>query len=139
MFSIVENKQALEALQAVRDVESRAAATPSTWPMTVAASALLGLMVFCAKQELWWWAFGFFVAAIAAPVAADRRRRGVRLAMKQQVRPDEWLQRGAFLPSMFVPALIIFTPTGNVWVSGAVAAATAVGAMVFSYRELRRP
>ena len=139
MFSIVESMGAQEALQAVRDVESRAAAAPSAWPWTVAASILLGLMVFCAKQELWWWAFGIFVAAIPALVVADRRTRGVRLALKQEVRPDERSRRGSFLPSVSVIALMLFTPTGNVWVSAAVGAATAVGTVIFSDRELRRP
>lgn len=139
MFSSVENKEALEALQTVRDVEARAAAAPSTWPWTVVASALLGLMMFCAKQELWLWAFGILALAVPAMIVADRRTRGVRLAMKQEVRPDEWSRRGSFLPSVFVLALMLFTPNGNVWISAAVGAATAVGTMIFVARELRRP
>ena len=96
-------------------------------------------MMFCAKQELWLWAFGIFALAVPAMIVADRRTRGVRLAMKQEVRPDEWSRRGSLLPSVFVLALMLFTPNGNVWISAAVGAATAVGTMIFVARELRRP
>ncbi|MEX3504969.1 hypothetical protein [Corynebacterium sp. LK2510] len=132
----MESKDAHEALEAVRDVESRATPAPSLVYIAL-PSALLGLAVFFVLQEQLLWALLFGAATVLSAFVAPRKRRGVRYAMKQPIGEDPQFSWTSLLPFLFTYALIAFVPKGDPYISAAAGLAATGAAATLLWREGR--
>ncbi|MCZ9293815.1 hypothetical protein [Corynebacterium meitnerae] len=142
----MENKQmdastVRDSLEAVRDVEARAAHTPIPWPMIAAVSVVLGLGIGLMLAGQVWGLLALIGSLVLMMVLEFSGKKAVRAAMKQDVQPDE----GTWSWKRFLTFMVLYTiayigmqvfadryPDGNLAV-GVTVGILATAAMIAGY------
>ena len=110
MLSLMESKQmdvnaVRDSLDAVRDVEARAAHTPIPWTMIVAVGVAVGLGIGLMLAGQVWGLLALIGSLVLMMVLEFSGKKAVRAAMKQDVQPDE----GAWSWKRFLTFMVLYT------------------------------
>jgi len=146
MLSVMESKQmdvsaVRDSLEAVRDVEARAAHTPIPWTMIVAVGVAVGLGIGLMLAGQVWGLLALIGSLVLMMVLEFSGKKAVRAAMKQDVQPDE----GTWSWKRFLTFMVLYTiayigmqvfadryPDGNLAV-GVTVGILATAAMIAGY------